>query len=86
MPRNKTRTPPRGVRTIYRLRGGVAHDGEEEEHFQPVDEDEDGEEDVEAGQGKIGELPEQGVGEERNSQHFGGEEKKNRGFSSRYFG
>ena len=54
---------------------GVAHDGEEKDHLQAVDENEDGEEDVEAGQGKIGELPEQGVGEERNSQHFGGEKQ-----------
>ena len=42
----------------------MAHDGEEEEHFQPVDEDEDGEEDVEAGEGEIGESPQKGVGEE----------------------
>ena len=53
----------------------MAHDGEEKEHLQAVDEDEDGEKDIEAGQGKVGELPKQGVSEERNSQHFGGEKQ-----------
>ena len=62
----------------------MAHDGEEEEHFQPVDEDEDGEEDVEAGEGEIGESPQEGVSEERDPQHFGGE--KEAGFQLPVFG
>ena len=62
----------------------MAHDGEEEEHFQPVDEDENGEEDVEAGEGEIGESPQKGVSEEGDPQHFGGE--KEAGFQFPVFG
>ena len=64
--------------------GGVAHDGEEEEHLEDVDEDEDAEEDIEAGEGEVGEAAEEGIGQERNPEHAGRQEEA--GFELAVFG
>ena len=53
----------------------MAHDGEEEKHFEDVDQDEDGEEDIETGEGEVGEVAEEGVGQKRNPEHAGGKEE-----------
>lgn len=53
----------------------MAHDGEEEEHLQAVDEYEDGEEDIKAGEGEVGQSTEKSVGKERDADHFGGKEE-----------
>jgi hypothetical protein len=53
----------------------VAHDGKEKEHFEGVDEDEDGEKDIEAGEGELGEAAEEGVSQKWHPEHAGGEKK-----------
>ena len=63
---------------------GVAHDGEEEEHFEDVDEDENAEEDIETGEGQVGEAAEEGIGQEWNPEHAGGQEEA--GFELAVFG
>ena len=53
----------------------MAHDGEEEEHFEDVDEDENAEEDIETGEGQVGEAAEEGIGQEWNPKHAGGQKE-----------
>ena len=54
---------------------GMAHDGEEEKHLEDVDQDEDAEKDVEAGEGEIGQAAEEGVSQKRNPEHAGGQKE-----------
>jgi hypothetical protein len=53
----------------------VAHDGEEKEHLENVDQDKHGEEDIEAGERQVGEDAEEGIGQERNPEHAGGQKE-----------
>ena len=62
----------------------MAHDGEEEDQFQAVDQSKDTKKDVEAGEGKAGESAEEGVAEKRHPEHFGGKEQA--GFQLPVFG
>ena len=50
----------------------MAHDGEEKEHLENVDQDKHAEEDIEAGERQVGEDAEEGIGQERNPEHAGG--------------
>ena len=53
----------------------MPHHGEEKEHLEDVDEEEDTEEDIEAGEGEVGEAAEDGVGQQRNPEHACGQEE-----------
>ena len=63
---------------------GVAHDGEEEEHLEDVDEDEDAEEDIKSGQGQVSQATEEGIGQQRDPEHARGQEEA--GFELAVFG
>ena len=54
---------------------GVAHDGEEKEHLENVNQDKHAEEDIEAGERQVGEDAEEGIGQERNPEHAGGQKE-----------
>ena len=53
----------------------MAHDGEEKDHFEGVDQDKHTEEDIKSGQGQVGEGTEECVSQKRNPEHASGQEE-----------
>ena len=53
----------------------MAHDGKEKKHFEGVNDHEDGEEHIEAGERKVGEATEKDVRQKRNPEHAGGQKE-----------
>ena len=53
----------------------MAHDGEEKDHFEGVDQDKHAEKDIETGQGQVGEGTKEGVSQKWHPEHAGGQDQ-----------